>query len=91
MNGIKEIEIQKLGKWVYDFIKAKLPEKQYKIFQPMPAPIDKIQNRIRYRMIIKGNMTKQTNEVLNDCLKQIYQKQIKDIRVMIDVNPNNMS
>lgn len=91
MNGIKEIEIQKLGKWIYDFIKSRLPDEQYKIFQPMPAPIDKIQNRIRYRMIIKGNMNKQTNEVLNDCLKQIYQKQIKDIRVMIDVNPNNMS
>ena len=58
--------------------------------RPMPAPIDKIQNRYRWRIIIKGNMTDYLNEVCNNLLKQIYSKNQKEIRVTIDVNPNNM-
>ena len=56
----------------------------------MPAPIDKIQNRYRFRIIIKGNMTKQANEVLNQLLNEIYNKNLKTTRITIDVNPNNM-
>ena len=56
----------------------------------MPAPIDKIQNKIRWRMIIKGNMQNQANEVLNECLRKVYEKQWKNINIAIDVKPNNM-
>ncbi len=56
----------------------------------MPAPIDKIQNRYRWRIILKGNMTNQTNNLLNQCLKQAYEKKWKNTNITIDVNPNNM-
>ena len=36
-------------------------------------------------------MTNQANEILNECLHQVYQKTLKDTRVIIDINPNNMS
>ena len=62
-----------------------------KLFKPMPCPIDKIQNRYRWRIIIKGNMTVEINRILNDSLKNIYKQKIKDTRISIDVNPNNMS
>ena len=74
--------------------KSKQVNKQkFKIFKPMPAPIDKIQNRYRYRIIIKGVMNGRANEVLNNYLKEIYQKEksLKDVRISIDVNPNNMA
>ena len=51
---------------------------------------DKIQNRFRWRIIIKGNMDERANEVLNNCLKNVYDKNLKTTRVTIDVNPNNM-
>ncbi len=89
-NSLLEDEIKKSSQWVYDYLKSNLDEKQFKVFKPMPSPIDKIQNRIRYRIIIKGNMTKEANTVLNSCLKYIYDKDLKSTRVMIDVNPNNM-
>ena len=57
----------------------------------MPAPIDKIQNRYRYRIIIKAKMTEEINEILNKYLKKVYQKDTKSVRISIDVNPNNMS
>ena len=56
----------------------------------MPSPIDKIQNRWRYRIIVKGNMTEEINQILNSCLKEIYEKDLKNTRVSIDLNPNNM-
>ena len=72
--------------------KSKQVNKQeLKIFKPMPAPIDKIQNRYRYRIIIKGVMEKEINEILNNYLREVYQKDLKDIRISIDVNPNSMT
>ena len=61
-----------------------------KISLPAPSPIDKIQNRYRWRIIIKGNMTEELNNILNNILKKWYDKNIKDTKITIDVNPNNM-
>ncbi len=89
-NSLQEVEIKQASQWVYEFLKSKLNEEKFRIFRPMPSPIDKIQNKHRWRIIIKGNMTKQANEVLNHCLKEIYSKNLKTTRITIDVNPNNM-
>ena len=56
----------------------------------MPSPIDKIQNRYRWRIIMKGEMNEKINKILNDCLKEFYKKDIKTTKITIDVNPNNM-
>ncbi len=85
-----ENEIKIISNKVYEYLKENMAKEQYKIFKPMPAPIDKIQNKWRYRIIIKGNMTVEANEVLNRCLKQVYEKGLKSTRMAIDVNPNNM-
>ena len=63
----------------------------YKRQIPMPAPIDKIQNKYRYRIIVKGTMDKESNEEFNKCLKNIYKENLKDMRISIDVNPNSMA
>ena len=90
-SGLNENDIKEIGGQVYDYLQTNLSVEEYKIFRPMPAPIDKIQNKHRWRIIIKGNMTEKANNILNNCLKQIYNKDLKSTRVMIDVNPNNMS
>ena len=88
-NGINEKEIQEISLKMYKELQVKLEE--FKIFKPMPAPIDKIQNRYRYRIIIKGNMTEKANKELNSILKQAYNENLKTTRISIDINPNNMS
>lgn len=89
-NSLQETEIKQCSQWFYEHIKKQLEESQFKVFKPMPAPIDKIQNRMRFRIIIKGNMTEQANEILNQSLREIYNKNLKTTRITIDVNPNNM-
>ena len=63
---------------------------EFKVFSPMPSPIDKIQNKYRWRIIVKGNMNKEANKIFNEILQEVYQKDTKDTRISIDVNPNNM-
>lgn len=89
-NSLDEIELKQTSNFIYNYLKNNL-NNEFKIFPPMPAPIDKIQNRIRYRIIIKGNMNIDANNILNNCLKETYKKEIKSTRISIDVNPNNMS
>ena len=57
----------------------------------MPSPIDKIQNKFRWRIIIKGNMNEQANGIFNELLKELYDKNYKNTKITIDVNPNNMA
>ena len=88
-TNLKEIEEE--SNKIYEFLKSNLNEEEFNVLRPMPAPIDKIQNRYRWRIIIKGNMTNKANEVLNKALKEFYKQNKKQTRVVIDVNPNNMS
>ena len=63
---------------------------KFNVFKPMPSPIDKIQNKFRWRIIIKGNMTLEANQSLNGILKEMYDINYKNTTITIDVNPNNM-
>lgn len=89
-NGLQETEIQQASTWMYECLKNNLKGESFKIFKPMPAPIDKIQNRYRWRIILKGNITNQVNDRLNECLQQAYGKNWKNTKITMDVNPNSM-
>ena len=89
-NSVNENKIKKVSNQIYKNLKVNLENKGFKVFIPMPAPIDKIQNRYRWRIIIKGNMTEQINAIINKELKEIYDQNLRDIRITVDVNPNNM-
>ena len=89
-NGLSESEIKKVSLEVYKYLMENLNLDEFKVMKPMPSPIDRIQNHIRWRMIVKGNMTADANQVFNNCLKLIYNKNYKNTRVTIDVNPNSM-
>ena len=73
-----------------EYLIKNLNNEEFKTFKPMPSPIDKIQNRFRWRIIIKGNMNEQANGVLNNLLREIYSENYKNTKVSVDVNPNSM-
>ena len=89
-NGLNEKEIKNVSNGMYEYLKQVLNEEEFKIFKPMPCPVDKIQNRYRWRIIIKGNVDEKTNTVLNKALRLFYNQNLKNTRVSIDVNPNSM-
>ncbi len=89
-NSLNEKEIIEASTRVYNYLKARLGEQEFYVLKPMPSPIDKIQNRFRWRIVIKGNMTESANSVINTCLKKFYDSNYKNTRISVDVNPNNM-
>ena len=89
-NGLSEKEIIEVSNKVYIYLCRNLDNNLFNILKPMPSPIDKIQNKYRWRIIIKGNIDEKTNTILNNCLKEIYEKNYKNTKITIDVNPNNM-
>ncbi len=89
-TGTNQKELISTSSYVYEFLKNKMDKQKFSIFKPVPSPIDKIQNKIRWRMILKGKMTRQVYEDINDCLANVYSKNIRNTKIWADINPNNM-
>jgi len=89
-TGTNEKELISTSDYVYNFLNNKMDKQKFSIFKPVPSPIDKIQNKIRWRMIIKGNATRKAYEDINECLASVYNKNIKYTKIWADINPNSM-
>ena len=89
-NSYQEDEIKKVSEYMYKKLEFNLDKEKFRIFKPTPCPIDKIQNRYRWRIIIKGIMTENANGILNEYLQKFYNCTYKNTKVTIEINPNNM-
>ena len=90
-SGEDSKEIIKAGTFVHNMLKTNLEKYNINVFNPMPAPIDKIKNKYRWRIIAKGNVTEEVSIVINKCLQKYYESGIsKKTNIVVDVNPNNM-
>ena len=89
-TGTNEKELISTSDYVYKVLESKMDNQKFSVYRPVPSPIDKIQNKIRWRMIIKGNMTRKAYEDINKCLANVYSKNIKNTKVWVDINPNSM-
>lgn len=89
-NGINEQEVIKQAKKMHKYLKEKIIKDKIGLllYSPMPAPIDKIKNKFRWRMIIKCLYNEQINALLSDALEKNDTK--KEIRQTIEINPSNM-
>ena len=88
-NSNSESKIKAISENMYKSLIEKNLE-NCNIYKPSPSPIDKIQNRYRWRIIIKSNMNEKLNDILNQELRKIYEKNDRSVNISIDVNPNNM-
>ena len=64
------------------------------LYQGMPAPVDKIKNRYRYRIIIKCKYGEEIIQLMKDMLNNYSlekESRTGNTRVIIDLNPNNLS
>ena len=90
-SGANQKEITNVSTFVYNMLKKNLEKYDIKVFMPMPAPIDKIKNKYRWRIIAKGNVTEEVTIVMNKCMQKFYESGIgKKTNIVVDVNPTNM-
>ena len=91
ISGEKEEEVKKQAEFLYKQLYAKI--KKYNInlalYSPRPAPIDKIKNKYRWRIILKGDFDEPINNMMGEALKEVYAKGNK-ARIVVDVNPSSM-
>ena len=91
ITGENQEEISKKSVEIQNIFKKNLNKYNINVFMPMPAPIDKINNKYRWRIIAKGQITNEIIIIINKCMQKIYEKGItKKLNISIDINPNNM-
>ena len=86
-----EKEIVNVSNYTQKILKSNLEKYGVTVFSAIPAPIEKIQNKIRWRIIAKGKVTNDVIIIINKCLKNLYDmKNVRKTNIIVDVNPNNM-
>lgn len=90
LTDTEEAKIKKVANQIYrsihnDIQKENLP---ILIYKPLPCPIDKIKNRYRWRIILKGKLNNKVIDMIN---KAIENTNSKTTRIIVDTNPTNLN
>lgn len=93
MTSTNEKELVEVATKLYYYLKNRLIKENIGmiLYPPVSAPVDKIKNKIRWRMIIKCKMNDNMIELINDMLDEYQKMKVRDTRIAIDVNPNDMA
>lgn len=84
----KNIEgLKKYSNKIYNNLKKNINQQEYNIFKPVPAPVDKIKNNYRWRIILKGKLNSKLLDIIS---ASIYNEKIEDTTIVVDINPNSM-
>ena len=91
ISGEQEEIVSKTANELFTNLDKKIKEANISanLLKPLPAPIDRIKNRFRWRIIMKTNISDKLIEIINECL---YDKELlkNNARVIADINPTNM-
>ena len=92
INGSSKFE-EKLKKFMYtlEVNLKKLIIDDLTILGPVPCIITKLKDNYRWQIIIKGNFDDDFSEKVKDTLYLLNKSVYNEIRVSIDINPNNMT
>ena len=83
-------EINKISNIVYKKIELNNTN-NLKIFKPVPAPIDKIKNKYRWRMIIKCKVNSKLLDIIKYSIEDEQISKLKDTSIIVDINPNSLA
>ena len=63
----------------------------FELYNPMPAPISKVNDNFRWRVLGKLKLSEKNIDLINMCLDNFEQIKSKDTKLNFDINPNNMN
>lgn len=85
ISGADEELVKKEASKLFDILHTK-----FNAFLPVPAPISKINNEYRWRILIKENLDSDKLKDFHSLVSEFYKVKSNDVKVSVDVNPNNM-
>lgn len=86
-DSVAEVEMLEIGKMIE--LEQKQNRNILKVIGPAPAPIYKIKNNYRYRIIIKVTQGDMIHSLLSDIYK-MHEHSRQETTLTIDINPTNM-
>ncbi len=93
MTSENQKELTEVATKLYYYLKNRLKKENIGmiLYPPVSAPVDKIKNKIRWRMIIKCKINEQMLDLMEDMLQEYFQMKKVKTRISIDINPNDMA
>ena len=90
LTDTDEGKIKRVSEKLYAILNKNIKEKNSNVilYRPLPCPIDKIKNRYRWRMIIKGKLSNQLIDIINSSISKV---ESKTTRIIVDTNPTNLN
>lgn len=83
-------EIKKVSEYVYNKIKS-VNFENLNVYKPVPAPIDRIKNKYRWRIIVKCKLTATILDLLKFATNDEKIEKCRNTRIIVDINPNTMT
>lgn len=83
-------EVKNVSEYVYKKLKSVKLE-NLNVYKPIPAPIDRIKNKYRWRIIVKCKLNSTILDLLKFATNDEKIEKLKNTRIIIDINPNTMS
>lgn len=90
ITSTDEGDIEKSASYVYNVLLKNAGDKIL-IYKPMPAPINKIKNKYRWRIIAKCRFNNSVIDIINKSLEIYYKNRRLKSTITVDVNPTNMA
>ena len=91
-SSLNKYEIQRDTKKLHQYLKNRIINEKFGVllYSPLPCPVEKINDRYRWRIIIKCIYDEKMNKLLKETLEEFY-KLKTNTRLSIKQNPNNMA
>ena len=92
MSAKDMAKLKNISKKIHSYLKDRVINEKFGLllYSPVTAPIAKIKDRYRMRMIIKCLYDEKVYDLLNGALHKFYDMKQTDVRMNIQINPNNM-
>ncbi len=79
-----------LSSTLSELIKSEYMDLPLVTYGPFEAPVYKVENKFRMRMVIKCKLTKRSRNMFSALLKQFTKAEAKAVTISIDFNPSNL-
>ena len=89
-QGTSVYELKNVSTIVYNKMK-KYENENLIIYKPVPAPIDKIKNKYRWRMIVKCKVNSKLLDIIKYSIEDEKILKMKNTSIIIDINPNSLA
>ena len=79
-----------LAKKLSEEIKGKYSDLPFVVYGPFEAPVYKVENKYRMRMVIKCSANKRTRQMFSEILKYFSASGVNGLTLSVDINPTNL-